>query len=312
MPLTDCGFLTVIFYFYISTRAEFEQFVKEFKLKTISSKTWANTRKKKRLDLQNPVQYVNGSKGGEKNLYLNYFHIDRFKLLDNKLEHTLHECKACRAETHQATYKLKRSNSVSATPLEEIADTLRKTPSTATECKLFATSVADAANKVLQNAETPKTLQHYLKRKTSSVTDVTKATKREIIKDERDEAQQRLQRKDFVALYASCQSEAEYATHRKRAFGESRHNLKKKHTASLKSYRYERPTLISKLASINDINQINFTELAKTVKLTRNGIVPKNAGQVGINLYNSIDTVLLNFHYKLQQKISKRHENCII
>ena len=112
----------------------------------------------------------------------------------------------------------------------------------------------------------------YLKHKTSNATDVTKATKRAIIKDERDEAQQRLRRKDFVALY---QSEAEYATHRKRAFGESRHNLKKKHTASLKLYRYERPTLIARLASINDINQINFTELAKTVKLTRNGIVPK-------------------------------------
>ena len=141
------------------------------------------------------------------------------------------------------------------------------------------------------------------------MTTLTKATKREIIKDERDEAQQRLQRKDFVALYASCQSEAEYATHRKRAFGESRHNLKKKHTASLKSYRYERPTLISKLASINDINQINFTELAKTVKLTRNGIVLKNAGQVGIYIYNSIDTVLLNCYYKLQQKnIKEAHK----
>ena len=80
---------------------------------------------------------------------------------------------------------------------------------------------------VLQNAETPKTLQPYLKRKTSSATDVTKTTKREIIKDERDEAQQRLQRNDFVALYAFCQSEAEYAMHRKRAFGEPRNNLKK-------------------------------------------------------------------------------------
>ena len=155
----------------------------------------------------------------------------------------------------------------------------------------------------MQNAETPKTLQHYLKRKTLSATDVTKATKREFIKDEKDEAQQWLSKKDFVALYASCQSEDEYATHRKRAFGEPHHYLKKKHTATLKSYRYERPTLIARLASINDINQINFTELAKTVKLTRNGIVPKNAGQVGIYLYNSIDTVLLNCHYKLQQKI---------
>ena len=68
--------------------------------------------------------------------------------------------------TKQHKYKLKRSNNVSATHLEEISDTLRKTLSTATECKLFATSVADAANKVLKNAKTPITLHHYLKRKT--------------------------------------------------------------------------------------------------------------------------------------------------
>ena len=90
---------------------------------------------------------------------------------------------------------------------------------------------------------------------------MTKTTK---IKDERDEAQQRLQRKDFVALYASCQSEAEYATHRKRSFGKPYQNLKN-HSASLKSYRYERQWLIARLANINDINQINFTELARTV-----------------------------------------------
>ena len=89
---------------------------------------------------------------------------------------------------------------MSATSLEEISDTLRKTPSTAPECKLFATSVADAANKVLQNAETPETLRHYLKRKTSSATDVTKATKREFIKDERDEAQQWLQKKTLCSI----------------------------------------------------------------------------------------------------------------
>ena len=184
MALTDCGFLTVIFYYYISTRAEFEQFVEEFKLKTISSKTWANTRKKKRLDLLNPAQYVNGSKGGEKDLYLNYFHVDRFRLLGNKLEHTLHECKACRTEAHRATYKLKRRNNVAATPLDEQNDPLWTMPSTATECEVFATAVAEAANKVLQNADSPKTFQQYLKRKTSNVADVTKAAKREIIKDE--------------------------------------------------------------------------------------------------------------------------------
>ena len=126
----------------------------------------------------------------------------------------------------------------------------------------------------------------YLKRKTSNATDVTKATKRAINKDERDEAHQQIQRKNFVALYASCQSEAEYATHRKRSFGKPYQNLKN-HSASLKSYRYERPWLIARLANINDINQINFTELARTVKLTRNGTVPKNAGQVRIYLYKT-------------------------
>ena len=44
----------------------------------------------------------------------------------------------------------------------------------------------------------------------------------------------------------------------------------------------------TRLASINDINQINFTELAMTVKLTRNGTVPKNAGQVRIYLYKTL------------------------
>ena len=41
-----CGLLTVIFYYYISIRAECEQFVKEFNIRTISSKTWANSKKK--------------------------------------------------------------------------------------------------------------------------------------------------------------------------------------------------------------------------------------------------------------------------
>ena len=282
MALTDCGFLTVIFYYYITSKAEFEHFIEEFNLRTISAKTWSNTRKKKRAELLSSFQYVNDSKGGEKDLYLGYFNIDRFRLLSNKLEHTLHECKACRAEAHRGTYKLRKRNTAAADPLEELNDTLNKTPVSATECRQFATAVAETANKVLQNAETPKSIQHFLKRKTSKLTEVSKAAKREIIKAERDEAQERLKKKNFVALYASNQSEAEYATHRKRSFGEFRDNLKKKHTANLKSYRYKKEELLTRLATINDINKINFTELAKTVNLTRNGIAPKNAGQVGL------------------------------
>ena len=49
--------------------------------------------------------------------------------------------------------------------------------------------------------------------------------------------------KNFVALYASCQSEAEYAMHRKRSFGESCQNFEN-YSVNLKSYGYEHPWLI--------------------------------------------------------------------
>ena len=101
------------------------------------------------MDLLNPVQNVNDSKNGEKHLYFSYFHIDRFKLLGNKLGHTLQEYKNIRTEAHRATCKLK-TNNVAATALEELNDTLGTTPLSATECKPFATSVADAANKIFK------------------------------------------------------------------------------------------------------------------------------------------------------------------
>ena len=85
--------------------------------------------------------------------------------------------------------------------------------------------------------------------------------------------------KDFVALYSSKQSQAEWDRQRVDSYGEYKASKKKTHTCNLNSVTFKTDLLLKALENGSD--QINWTTLSKKVELKKNGIAIKgNGGQV--------------------------------
>ena len=87
------------------------------------------------------------------------------------------------------------------------------------------------------DSQTPKTIQHYLKRKVKDPNEVSQHVKRTILKIENDIIKEP-KSKYFTALYGSTQSESDYTAHRKAAYGEYRIHRINSHVANINSYTY--------------------------------------------------------------------------
>lgn len=160
-----------------------------------------------------------------------------------------------------------------------------KTPTTPQECATFVKSVIQAANSVL----TPTNLNFhniYIQKHDKMANDqrrVTKSVKRDILKVERDTAVSKMKEKDFVALYSSPQSEREWDSQRRDSYGVYKKHQPKSHISPIDSYNYSEGDLIIKLTGTEDLSSLNYTALAKEVKLVnREGNTPLNSGQVSL------------------------------
>ena len=289
----ECAFLSVIYFNCVKTSEEFNTFICKHNRKDITLSNWRNTKKSRALELSRNTKYINDGKKGEKEIYITHFNLNKFENLsdEEQKKHKWRNCEEC-SKSHGNIYTLKRSNKLlqqtptASTSMEQFKETLNTSisPVTPQECRKFVEKISEATNNVLMDSQTPKTIQHYLKRKASDPSEVSQHVKRIILKTENDIIKEELKSKDFTALYGSTQSESEYAAHRKAAYGEYRVNRIRSHVAKLNSYAYNVETVRDQLESCENVAKLNFTELARMAELTRNGALPPNAGQVSLTI----------------------------
>ena len=282
-----CAFLSVIYFNCIKTSEEFQAFIHQHDRHDITLSNWRNYKKVRALELSRRTNYIDNGEKAEKEAYITHFNLVNFtRLSENEQKlHKWRNCEEC-SRSHGGAYTLKRSNKLMKLPqtptsasMEQFRETLNQSisPVTPQECKQFVDKVTQATNNVLKESQTPKTIQHYLKRKANDPSEVTQHAKRTILMVENSKIKEQLRIKDFTALYGSTQSETEYAAHRKA-------NKSKSHVANLNSYTYSTEIVRNQFENNENTQKVNFTELARRAGLKRNGALPLNAGQVSLTM----------------------------
>lgn len=153
-----------------------------------------------------------------------------------------------------------------------------KAPTTEKECLTFVDSVIKAANEVL-TSEDVNFHDIYLQKHNQ----IPKSVKRNILKVERDAAVATLKEKDFVSLFASPQSKREWDIQRRDSYGVYKTAIPRSHISPIDTYKYSEGDLIIKLNETEQMSSINYTALAREVKLlNREGNSPSNSGQVSL------------------------------
>lgn len=286
----QCGFLTNIYYRELQSHKEVENFAIKCECASISKKLWGQTRKLAKSALNSNFNYVN--KGKDKKDYQAYFSAQNFELfnLEKRSKHTLDSCKECAAH-HAAIWKTFRRNrlEVDTTPRKQeptLLDTIaNKLPVDVTPADVnkLSSMLRPAVNKINKTEHHKLFLKSLLgKKKVDTVSMVSKTCKRKILKEATDELRSSNKDSDFVALFSSKQSAAEW--NRQRADSSSRY-LKKQstrsHTGTLDSYTHNNLKLTEILDQDTDTHCINWTKLSLDVNLkNQEGKRPANGGQV--------------------------------
>ena len=295
----QCGFFNTIYFFNFKTSAEVTRFNERHRIRGVTVKEWGRKRRATRKELLQNGSYTQNSRGGEKNAFLEHFSLTNFETLDEsrKSQHTYRNCQEC-AQYHRDHFLLKRSNTVVsktgptattttpqslATSLESVKAVLEKTPKDITkdDVENVVQQVINPVTTILN--KTNYSTQYYKKilgrRKINDINLISKQAKRQILKEATQDITERLVQKDFVALYSSKQSQAEWDRQRVDSYGEYKASKKKTHTCNLNSVTFKTDLLLKALENGSD--QINWTTLSKKVELKKNGIAIKgNGGQV--------------------------------
>ena len=282
-----CAFLSVTYFIKITSSNELRDFIDTYSVTDLPVGKWQNMRKRCRTKLLLKSSYINSSKNGEQQIFLEHFSYANYMLMskETRHQHTFKNCKKCQSG-HAEIFQHFRANKIHLDkPTQSVHALLETTPTSLSKSDYIDLGKTIAKKFNEKMAETPHniTMESILKRKASCPNEVTKKVKRNIIKQARDSVQENLVETDFVALYSSYQSSAEWDRQRIDSHKAIRKSVKRTHSGPVHSYSFNEELLMDTLIKGHDAI-LNWTQLSKDVGLctVKTGLWPKNGGQVRV------------------------------